>query len=296
MKRHPVLAGFLIIGILFIVFLFAIFLTLFLSGQKGALPLGDKIAVIPIEGTITDSRSICEKIIQYRKSRRVKGIVLRINSPGGGVGPSQEIFEEVVRCNEVKKVVASMASIATSGGYYIACGAEKIIANPGTITGSIGVLVHVPNIERLLDKIGMSHEVIKSGKHKDMGSITRKMTDEESRLLQEVIDDVYDQFVNAVSERRGIPKEKVMAISDGRIFSGQQALKLGLLDHLGNLQDAIDLATKLAGIEGEPTVIYPREKRFSILDLLMRKEYSQIFDRLKDQISPISYTFHLNLR
>lgn len=298
MKRHPVLVGFLIIGILFVVFLFAIFLTLFLSGQMGALPLGEKIAVVLIEGNITESRAICEKIIQYRKSKQVKGIVLRINSPGGSVGPSQEIFKEVVRFNEVKKVVASMGAIAASGGYYIACGAEKIVANPGTITGSIGVLVQIPNIERFLEKIGLSHEVIKSGKHKDMGSITRKMTEEENRLMQEVIDDVHDQFVSVVSERRGLPKDKVKAIADGRIFSGRQALELGLVDHLGNLQDAIDLAAKLAGIEGEPAVIYPRKKDFSLIDLLIGKKYSQIFDRLKDQISPIpiSYLFDLTLQ
>lgn len=295
MKRHPVLAGFLIIGILFVVFLFAIFLSLFLLGQKGALPIGEKIAVVPITGTILDSRSICENLIKYRKSKHVKGIVLRINSPGGGVGPSQEIFREVVKCNQVKKVVASMAAIATSGGYYIACGAEKIVANPGTITGSIGVLVRIPNIERLLDKLGLSYEVIKSGKHKDMGSITRKMTEEENRLLQGVIDDVYDQFVNAVSQRRGIPKDKVLSISDGRIFSGQQALKLGLLDQLGNMQDAIDIAAKLAGIEGEPTVIYPRDRRFSIIDLLTGKNYSRILDQFRDQLSPIQYLFRLSL-
>lgn len=292
MKRRPIIAGLLIIGILFITFLIAIFLTLLLSGQRGTFPGRAKIAVIPVEGVITDSREICEKIILYRNNSQIKGIVLRIDSPGGGTGPTQEIFEEVVKCNQVKKVVASMASIAASGGYYIACGAEKIVANPGSITGSIGVVVQFANIERLLDKIGLSHEVIKSGKHKDMGSPTRSLTDTERRIIQEMIDDVHEQFVQAVSERRKIPKEKVMVMADGRTFTGRQALRLGLVDKMGNLQDAIDLAAKLAGIEGEPTVIYPKERRFSILNLIFGKmEKLQILDPVKLLASPVSYLY-----
>jgi protease-4 len=292
MKRHPILAGLFIIMILFIVFLLAIFITLYLSGQIEGFSKGDKIAVIPLQGIITDSRQMCEKILLYKNNSQIKAIVLRIDSPGGATGPTQEIFEEVVKCNKVKKVVVSMGSVAASGGYYIACGAEKIVANPGTITGSIGVVVQFANIERLLNKIGLSHEVIKSGEHKDMGSITRPLTDIERRIIKEMIDDVHEQFVQAVSERRKIPLEKVMKIADGRTFTGRQALRLGLVDKMGNLQDAIDLAAELAGIEGKPNVIYSRERGFSIFDLIFGKiEPIQILDPLKGFTSPLSYLY-----
>lgn len=229
----------------------------------------DKVAVIEINGVITQSRPIIDKLVGYRENDKIRAIVLRIDSPGGGVGPAQEIHEEVLKTREKKVVVVSMGSVAASGGYYIACGAHKIVANPGTITGSIGVIIEFANIEELLGKIGLKSVVIKSGKYKDILSPTRELRDEERTLLQEVIDTVHSQFINAVSHGRNIPAEKVTEIADGRILSGEQALKLGLVDKLGNLQDAIQIAAEQAGIPGKPTVIYPEKKRPSLWEFFI---------------------------
>jgi len=183
-------------------------------------------------------------------------VVLRINSPGGSIGAVQEIYEEVNRLKEKgKKVVVSMGDVGASGAYYIACAADKIVANPGTITGSIGVLMSLGNMEELFRKIGIKIEVIKRGKHKDIGSLSREMTAEERRLLQGVIDDAYDQFLRVVIEGRNLKKSKAEKLAQGQVFTGRQAKDLGLIDEIGNFQDAVRLAGKLAGIPGEPKVI-----------------------------------------
>ncbi len=207
----------------------------------------------------------------------MKAIVVRLNTPGGGVGPSQEIYEEVRKIRGKKVTVASLGALATSGGYYIACATDKIYANPGTITGSIGVLMQFVNVKDLIEKIGVKGFVIKSGSFKDTGSPIREMSPEEKKLLQSVIDNVHSQFVNAVAEGRNLPRDSVLAIADGRIFSGEQAKELGLVDVLGNQEDAVAEAGKLAKIEGEPRVITPPKKKFSILDLL-REEAKSIID------------------
>jgi protease-4 len=170
-----------------------------------------------------------------------------------------------------------MGALAASGGYYIACGADKIFANPGTITGSIGVLMQFVNVKDLIEKIGVKGFVIKSGSFKDTGSPVREMSPEERKILQTVIDNVHSQFVNAVAEGRKIPRESVLAIADGRILSGEQAKELGLVDVLGNQEDAVAEAGKMAKIEGEPRVVTPPRKKFSILDLL-REEAKSIID------------------
>ncbi|MBI5892706.1 MAG: signal peptide peptidase SppA [Deltaproteobacteria bacterium] len=244
--------------------------------------LGDKIAVIEITGVITDSKAINKEIIEYGERDDIKAVILRIDSPGGGVGPSQEIYREVKKLKNKKKVIASMGSVAASGGYYIAAASDKIFANPGTLTGSIGVIMEFANAEELLSKIGVKGYVVKSGEYKDIGSPIRKMKDNEKKLLQSVIDNVHEQFVQVVSENRGIKVDDAKGIADGRIFTGAQAKKLNLVDELGNLQDTIDAAAKIVGIKGKPVVIYPRKKGLSIWDMLFSEDaVSQIMNKLK---------------
>lgn len=253
-----------------------------LLGKEG-ISLREKVAIVNIRGPIVDSRDAVDELKDYVDDSSIKAIVLRVDSPGGGVAASQEIYTEVKRAASVKKVVASMGSLAASGGYYVSAPATRIVANPGTITGSIGVIMEIPNIEGLMDKVGVRTEVIKSGKHKDMASAFRKMTEEDRRLLQGLITDVYEQFVEDVAASRDIPVEEVRKMADGRIYTGRQAVALGLVDELGGLERAVKLSAELAGIEGEPEVV-TREKEFSLLDLLKGK-FSARFPEIFPQIS-----------
>ncbi|MBI4697487.1 MAG: signal peptide peptidase SppA [Nitrospirae bacterium] len=183
------------------------------------------------------------------------------------MAPSQEIYKEIINLKKQKKIVVSMGTVAASGGYYIACPADRIVADPGTLTGSIGVIMEIPNIEGLMKKIGVESRVIKSGRHKDIASIFKSMSEEERKILQSVLDDVHEQFISAVSESRHIAYEKVKDLSDGRIFTGRQAKGLGLVDDMGNLEDAIKLAGEISGIKGEPHVVTKKEK-FSIWSVI----------------------------
>jgi protease-4 len=232
----------------------------------------DRIALIRIEGVILDAQETLGELKKFSENPSVKAIVLRIDSPGGGVVPSQEIYDAVrrVRTKSNKAVIASMGSVAASGGYYIAAATDRIVANPGTLTGSIGVIMEMANVEGLLQKIGVEGVVVKSGKYKDVGSPLRKMSDEERGLLQTVMDDVHKQFIEAVAEGRSLEVTEVQALADGRIFTGRQAKEAKLVDELGNLDDAIQLAADVVGIEGEPKVIEQR-RRFSIRELLESK-------------------------
>lgn len=229
----------------------------------------DRVALIRVEGVILDSQQTITELKRFADNPLVKAIVLRIDSPGGGVVPSQEIYDAVqrIRNKNNKAVIASMGTVAASGGYYIAAATDRIVANPGSLTGSIGVIMEMANVEGLLKKIGVEGVVVKSGKFKDVGSPLRKMTEEEKALLQSVMDDVHMQFIDAVAEGRALEVSTVQALADGRIFTGRQAKEAKLVDELGNLDDAIQLAADLAGIEGEPKVVEPK-RRFSIRELL----------------------------
>ncbi len=251
-------------------FLAIIVLSIIISilSRDSNLPFGEKVAIIDIEGIISDSAAITDEIRHYAERDDVKAVVLRINSPGGAVGPAQEIYREVKRLRRTKRVVASMGGVAASGGYYIAAAADKIVANPGTITGSIGVIIEFINVEDLFRKLGLKGYVVKSGRFKDVASPLREMSQEDVRLLQDVIDDVHRQFVDAVAQGRGLKREQVERIADGRIFSGAQAVEHGLVDVLGNQQDAIDLVARLAGIEGRPSVIHPKKPK-GLLSILL---------------------------
>lgn len=283
-QRHPILAVLLILAV-FVLFLGTIMVVVQrYLGHATTFTVSQRIGVIPIEGVITNSHFIVNQLVSFRKDRKIKAIILRIDSPGGAVGPSQEIYREVKRTTREKKIVASLGSVAASGGYYAASAADKIVSNPGTITGSIGVLMEFMRVEDLLKKIGIDFEVVKSGEFKDMGSPHREMTEKERALLQELISDVQDQFVKAVAEGRGLTKERVRELADGRIFSGASAKKLGLVDQLGNFQDAVNLAKEMSHIEGEVTLVYPERKGPRIWDLFAKNMINRLFDILQERM------------
>ncbi len=285
--RHPFLRGCAVVALVFVAFF--VLIGLISRMDDWSFKTGDKVAVLPITGLIADPESTIDQLKKFAKDDSVKAIVLRINSPGGGVGPSQEIHEEVKKLKGKKVVVASMGALAASGGYYIACAAQKIYANPGTITGSIGVIMQFVTVKDLIEKIGLKGMVVKSGAFKDIGSPLREMKAEERDLLQGVIDNVHSQFIVAVAEGRKMERESVAKIADGRIFSGEQAKSLGLVDALGNLEDAVTEAGKLAKIEGEPRVVTPPKKKLSILDLLKEEAKSIIGDKLAEQRIHLDY-------
>ena len=241
----------------------------------------DRVALIRIEGVILDAQATIGELKQYSENPLVKAIVLRIDSPGGGVVPSQEIHDAVKRVKNKsnKAVIASMGTVAASGGYYIAAATDRIIANPGTLTGSIGVIMEMANFEGLMKKVGVEGVVIKSGRFKDVGSPLRKMSDEERKLLQSVMDDVHHQFIQAVADGRSLEVSDVEPLADGRIYTGRQAKEARLVDELGDLDDAIHIAADIAGMEGEPKVVEPR-KRFSFRDII-ESRWASVFPKLE---------------
>ena len=239
-------------------------------------PSGE-IALVRIQGMLMDSQNIVRQLSDYRHNPGVRGILLRIDSPGGAVAPAQEIYSEIMKLRaDHKTVYASMGTVAASGGYYIACAADYVLANPGTLTGSIAAVMAFSNIEELTNKIGVKPVVIKSGKYKDVGSPLRAMNPEERKLLQNVVDDVHQQFVQAVAKGRGLSVSEVKEIADGRIMTGQQALKLKLIDEIGGLEKTLELLAKKIGVEGRPKVIEEKEKtRF--FDWLLQSSLSSRF-------------------
>lgn len=247
------------------------------------LSTDDRIALVRVEGVILDSQTTIGELKRFSENPSIKAIVIRIDSPGGGVVPSQEIYDAVkrIRSKNNKAVIASMGSVAASGGYYIAAATDRIVANPGTLTGSIGVIMETANVEGLLQKIGVEGIVIKSGKYKDVGSPLRKMSTDEKALLQAVMDDVHKQFIEAVAEGRSLELRVAQALADGRIFTGRQAKEAKLVDELGDLEDAIQLAAEVVGIEGEPKVVEPR-RRFSLREMLDSK-LGMMFPKLNVQ-------------
>ncbi len=283
MKKRPFLLASLLLSGIFVFFLVLAVAVASFMGRPANFALGEKIGVIEVFGPIVDSRQIIEQLHDFRDNDNVKALVLRIDSPGGGVGPSQEIHDEVKAFDAVKPVVVSMGSVAASGGYYIAAAAREIIANPGTITGSIGVIMEFANFQELLDKIGLSSVVVKSGEFKDIGSPTRQMTAAEREILQNLIDDVHSQFVASVAAGRQMDEALVASIADGRIFSGHRAMQLGLVDRMGNLEVAILRAAELAGIDGEPNVVYPPSKKPGFIDLFIEESLNRLQFALQKQ-------------
>jgi protease-4 len=227
------------------------------------------VGLVEVKGMILDSKETIRQLRYFLKQDSIKAVVLRVDSPGGIVAPSQEIYAEVRKFAAKKKIIVSMGSLAASGGYYISAPATIIYANPGTITASIGVILKLSNIETLMDKIGIKSYTLKTGKYKDSGSPVREFSAEDRAMLQSVIDNTHEQFVKAVSEGRKLPVDDIRKIADGRILSGEQAMGHKLVDRLGTLQDAIEEAGKQAGISGEPELLMPPKKKVNYMDLLV---------------------------
>ena len=286
MRKHPVIAGILL---LFLVGTLTFVLIYRIAGKRLDFSMGDRVGVILVQGVLADARGIIEQIDEFDGNDSVKAVVLRVESPGGGVVPSQEIYDRLKKVKENKIVVASLGAVAASGGYYIACAADKIVANPGTVTGSIGVILQFPLFEELFRKIGIGSTTIKSGKYKDMGSPFRELTPGERAFLQGVTNDIYDQFVDTVLASRNIPPSRSAEIAEGKIFTGRQALELGLVDALGSEQDAVDLAAKLSGLEGRPAVVYGKEKKGGLLRYLLEESALFMAREIRESFPGVEY-------
>ncbi len=237
------------------------------AGVGASLFSGGSVGVVELNGVIMDAKKVIKQLERFEDSGEVRAVVLRLNSPGGAVAPSQEIYEMVRKMK--KPVVASMSSVAASGAYYVACATKKIFANPGTITGSIGVIMEFANLEKLYEWAHIKRYALKTGKFKGSGAEYRDMTLEERALLQGMIDDVLQQFKKAVSDGRKLPMAAVTAVADGRVFSGSQAKGQKLVDELGTLQDAVNEAAKMGGIKGKPKVVYPEKPQKKLVELIM---------------------------
>lgn len=256
----------------------------------------EKVALIHVEGVIVGGRgqggllgdgggmdSVIRQIQAARDDETVRAVVLRINSPGGSAPASQEVGEELKKLRSAgKPVIASMGDIAASGGYWIAALCDRIYANPGTITGSIGIYIPYANYEELFKKIGVHGEKIKSGPHKDMLSPERPMTAAERAILQEMVDDLYDQFVAVVAEGRKMEPDRVRRLADGRIYTGRQAKKLGLVDEMGTQEDAVNAAARLAGIAGKPAV--HEVGRGGLWEMILGADGQSLFDGLASRL------------
>jgi protease-4 len=281
------------------IFLFGVAsIIVIVSGASSSMDLasiGNKIALVEINGVIEESNDVVRQIKKYQDDNSIKALVLRIESPGGGVAASQEIYEQLLRFRDKDKaIVVSMGSIAASGGYYVACAADTILANPGTVTGSIGVILSYLVYKNLMDKVGLEMQVIKSGELKDVGNPARQLTPKERAMLQSVIDDTYDQFVGVVAERRSMDIDDVKKLADGSIFTGNQALDNGLVDKLGTLDDAISLAGEMGDLGKHPRVVKERKFRRSLLDELLG--FVGLKQSLVDHLRPwpsIEYRFIL---
>jgi protease-4 len=263
-KDYSILRGLGVLFVFILVVFSGVFFYAYLTGGDSktlSLFAGDGVAVLQIEGAIDDSQTVLAEMKRFKEMPWVKAIVVRIDSPGGAVAPTQEIFEEILRAKKQKPFIASMGGMATSGGYYIAAACDKILANPGTLTGSIGVIMQLTNVEELMKKIGVKGVNVKSGLNKDIGSPFQPLSPEGREILQSLVDNVHSQFVSAVARGRSMEEAQVRKLADGRVYSGAQAQKLGLIDQFGTLQDAIELAAKRAGIDAEPAVYYSRPEQ-----------------------------------
>lgn len=266
-KITLVIAGFTLF--MFALFAISVLIAKTLMGDADSrLVNAEGVGLVEVKGMILDSRETVRQLRYFLKKDAIKAVVLRVDSPGGVVAPSQEIYEEVKKFASRKKIIVSMGSLAASGGYYISAPATLIYANPGTLTASIGVILKLSNIESLMDKIGIKSYTLKTGKFKDSGSPFRKFSPEDRAMLQAVIDNTHEQFVQAVANGRKLPVNEVRKIADGRILSGEQAKALKLVDRLGTMQDAVEEAGRLAGIKGEPEIILPPKKKINYWDVL----------------------------
>ncbi len=269
-RRHPFLFFSMIVSIcMTMMFLGIVFLISFSSNMMGSsfaqtyAQHNGNIGIVEINGMILNSKKVIQDIQTFNEDDDIKAIILRVDSPGGGIGPSQEIYREIMKVKSSKKIITSMGSVAASGGYYIASATNGIVANPGTITGSIGVIMEYVNLMEIAQKIGISPIVIKSGEFKDMGSPLRELKESEKKLFQALVDELHLQFVTDASKARDIDLETMKTLADGRVYTGQKALQLKLIDRLGNLDDAVQWAGELVNIQEKLVPVYPKEDRMT---------------------------------
>lgn len=294
-RRHPYLFFILIFSSIMVTAFIGLSLVVMLVAKDAGFddllkPGGEKVGIIELTGNITSSREIIHSLKSFRENSSIKAIVIRIDSPGGAVGPAQEIFREIRKTVNTKKVIASMGTVAASGGYYVAAGADGIVANPGTITGSIGVILSFANFQELFRKIGLVPVVVKSAQYKDIGSPVREMTKDEENILQNLSNQIHKQFIVDIANGRNMALSKVEGIADGRIFTGEEAKNLGLVDRLGNLEDAIEWAGRMGGIKGKISAVYAPEKKFSILKFIAESSVKEIANMIAN---PSMYTGYL---
>lgn len=269
-RKHPFLYFILLFSAIWgTVTIIASIVSGFGPGSNSVISSKPGIGIVEILGPIYESKKINEDLRAFADDPEIKAIVVRIDSPGGAVGPSQEIYREIEKTRKKKKVIASMGSVAASGGYYAACITDGIMANSGTITGSIGVIMGFTNFKKVMDKIGLMPVVVKSGDMKDVGSPARDMTDEEKNFLQDFVSKIHRQFVVDVAKGRKLEEEYVAKLADGRIYTGQEAVSMKLVDRLGNMDDAVAWAGELAGVKGPVEAIYPPEDKLTFIKKVM---------------------------
>ena len=282
----------------FFLFLMAVFTLVYMAAKSqqesdGFGGFGDKIAVVDLEGVIVDPKGVVQNLKRYADDDSVKAIILHVNTPGGGVAASQEIYREVKRIRDEKKkrIVAQIETVGASGGYYVASATDKIYADPGSIVGSIGVIAEWYNYGDLIKWAKMKDITLKAGEFKDTGSPTRDMTPAEREYLQGMIDNMHQQFIQAVADGRHLKVEDVKAIADGKVWTGQQALPMKLVDQLGDFQDAVNDTAKAVGIKGEPVLVHPEKPRRTLLDVLFGDVSEYIPDRAKLMQSNVGFYY-----
>ena len=271
-QRRPILSSCLIVALVLVFFVGLSLITMAWWKKESFWSSKDKVGVIEINGLITKSLPTLKNLRKFSEEEHIKAIVVRIDSPGGAVGPSQEIMREIEKTRKKKKVVASLGTVAASGGYYVACAADLIMTNPGTATGSIGVIMKLVNVEDLIKKLGVDFYSLQAGDLKDLGSPFRPMTPAERAVLQNLLDNIHQQFIADIARNRKLPVEKVKKLADGSVYTGQQAKELGLVDEMGNFEDAVEKAGRLGGIKGKVETVFPEKKRYSLLSLILGQD------------------------
>jgi len=280
-KRGLITIAVIFIGLFVIFFGFS----MVMLTSVGGIDNGPQVGVVEVIGPITDSKKAVQNIRRFVKDDNIKALVIRVDSPGGSVGPSQEIYDAVKKAKAIKPLVVSMGSTAASGGYYIACGADTVFANPGTITGSIGVITQVITVDKLVEKADIEVHTVATGKFKDSGSPFKEFSVDDEVYFRSMIDDIYDQFVEDVAACRKLDETKVRELADGRVYTGRQAKKNKLVDELGSMQDAVDFVAKKAKLDGEPTLVYPPEET-SFLSQALSASVDNAIDTVQKRTAP----------
>ncbi len=290
-RRSPIVIVLMLV-VLLLFFSGALLLGLSMGDGRVKLVKSAKVGVLEVSGMLTEAKTVLNNLKKFRENSAIRAIVLRVNSPGGAVGPAQEILQEIHRTRKEKKVVASLGTVAASGGYYIASAADWIVANPGTLTGSIGVIMSFANVEQLTQKLGVELFQLKAGRFKDAGSPSRPMTPAEREYFQKLLENVHEQFILDVARGRKMLLHKVREVAAGRVFTGEMAKELGLVDQMGNLPDAVEQAGRLAGLEGKVEAVYLPKDRFSLFRLLLGDEPEEVLGRLLGPLGAVpAYLF-----